>query len=296
MFELSVGDPHGVHPTRFERLASDDWQVDGPATGVELLVDTDGRIYFAAFSNIHPIFLQGSFQLVYINSTNYLVTRCLTIIPTYEIRARGRSFTSSPTHSQEDHRSLAIPNPFKAFGSKSAESVALLGQNNNSGTEQESISPTIATSNLGRVRLEEEESLGIVISSPEVLLEGITARYGGMNERIIGLAWSNTDITVNQISFKYSPRELKALFKGFTVGEQEGSLTTFPVPFRSRGRIQGVHFTDDEAFVVLSVSTTWDTIHSNAELEMRCRTTSLTTVCGASTPIITQHPLLLEPR
>lgn len=217
MFELSVGDPHGVHPTRFERLASDDWQVDGPATGVELLVDTD-----------------GSFQLVYINSTNYLVTRCLTIIPAYEIRARGRSFTSSPTHSQEDHRSLAIPNPFKAFGSKSAESVALLGQNNNSGTEQESISPTIATGNLGRVRLEEEESLGIVISSPEVLLEGITARYGGMNERIIGLAWSNTDIT------------------GFTVGEQEGSLTTFPVPFRSRGRIQGVHFTDDEAFVVLS--------------------------------------------
>jgi hypothetical protein len=206
MFELSVGDPHGVHPTRFERLASDVWQVDAPAAGVELLVDTDGRMYLAAFSNIHLIFLQGSFQLAYINSTNYLVTRCLTIIPAYEIRARGRSLTSSPTHSHEDHRSLAIPNPFKAFGSKSVESVALLGQNHNSGTEQESISPTITASDLGRVLLEEEESLGIVISSSEVLLEGITARYAGFNERIIGLAWSNTDITVNWISSNTRPR------------------------------------------------------------------------------------------
>ncbi|KAG1836125.1 hypothetical protein DFJ58DRAFT_735218 [Suillus subalutaceus] len=210
MFELSVGDPHGVHPTRFERLASDVWQVDGPAAGVELLMnDTD----------------------VHINSTNYLVTRRLTIIPAYEIRARGRSFTSSPAHSQEDSKSLAIPNPFKVFGSKSVESVALLGQNNNPATEQENISPTI---DLGRVQLEEEESRGIVISSPEFLLEGITARYAGLNERIIGLAWSNTDIT------------------GFIAGEQERDLTTFAVPFKSRGKIQGVHFMDDQAFVVLS--------------------------------------------
>lgn len=95
---------------------------------------------------------------------------------------------------------------------------------------------------------------------------------------------------------KFSPRELKALFKGFSVGEQEGSLTTFPIPFRSRGRIQGVHFTDDEAFVVLSVSTPWDVVHSNAELEMHYRTTYPTIVCGALTPITTQQPLLLEPR
>ncbi|KAG2359683.1 hypothetical protein BDR07DRAFT_1487951 [Suillus spraguei] len=212
MFELSVGDPHGVHPTRFETLASDVWQVDGLAAGVELLMnDTD----------------------VYVNSANYLVTQCLTIIPGYEIRARGRSFTSSSAHSQEDNRPLVIPNPFKVFGSKSVESIALLGQNQNSGTEQENTSPpTITTRDLGRVRLEEEESHGIVISSPKFLLEGITARYTGLNE-IIGLMWSNTDIT------------------GFTTGEQERSLTTFAVPFRSRGNIQGVHFMDDETFVVL---------------------------------------------
>ncbi|KAG2341534.1 WD40 repeat-like protein [Suillus weaverae] len=236
MFELSVGDPHGVHQTRFERLASDVWQVDGPAAGIELLMN-------------------GSFQLVYINSTNYLVTRYLTIIPAYEIRARG----SSPAHSQEDHTSLAIPNPFKVFGSKSVESVAHLGQNHNSGTEQESI-PTIATSNLGRVRLGEEESRGVVISSPEFLLEGITARYAGLNERIIGLAWSNTDIMVR---------------------EQEGSLTTFAVPFRSRGKIQGVHFMDDEAFVVLS-----DTISHYCLRRVDADDNSATTFSGTS--IITQ--------
>lgn len=217
MFELSVGDPHGVHPTRFETLASDVWQVDGPAVGVELLMnDTD-----------------GSLQLVYVNSANYLVTQCLTIIPGYEIRARGQSFTSSSAHSQEENRPLVIPNPFKVFGSKSVESIALLGQNQNSGTEQESISPTITTRDLGRVRLEEEESHGIVVSSPEFSLEGITARYTGLNE-IIGLVWSNTDIM------------------GFTTGEQERPVTTFAVPFRSRGKIQGVHFMDDDTFVVLS--------------------------------------------
>lgn len=247
MFELSVGDSYGVHPTRFERLASDVWQVDGPATGVELLMnDTD-----------------GSFQLVYINSTNYFVTRRLTIIPAYEIRARGRSFTSSPAHSQEDNRSLAIPNPFKVFGSKSVESVALLGQNHNSGTEQENISATIATIDLGRVQLEEEESRGIVISSPEFLLEGITACYAGLNERIIGLAWSNTDIT------------------GFIAGEQERSLTTFAVPFRSRGKIQGVHFMDDEAFVVLG-----DAISHYCLRRVDADSNTATTFSGTS--IITQ--------
>ncbi|KAG2127039.1 hypothetical protein BD769DRAFT_1460808 [Suillus cothurnatus] len=209
MFELSVGDPQSVHPTRLEILASDVWQVDGPACW-------------------------SRFQLVYINSTNYLVSRRLTIIPAYEIRARGRSFTSSPAYSQEDNKALAIPNPFKVFGSKSVESVALPGQIQNSGTEQENISSTIVTSDLGRVQLEEEESRGIVNSSPEFLLEGITARYAGLNEKIVGLAWSDTDIM------------------GFTAGEQERSLTTFVVPFRSRGKIQGVHFMDDETFVVLS--------------------------------------------
>ncbi|KAG2114253.1 uncharacterized protein F5147DRAFT_678636 [Suillus discolor] len=247
LFELSVGDPHGVHPTRFERLASDAWQVDGQATGVELLRnDTD-----------------GSFQLVYIDSTNCLVTQCLTIIPAYEIRARGRSFTSFSAPSQEDNRSLAIPIPFKVFGSKSVESVALLGQNSNSGAEQENISPAITTSNLGRVRLEEEKSRGTVISSPECLLEGITARYAGLNGRIIGLVWSNTDIT------------------GFITGEQEGTLTTFAVPFKSRAEIQGVHFMDDEAFVVLS-----DTISYYCLQRVDADNNIATTFSGTS--IITQ--------
>jgi len=94
------------------------------------------------------------------------------------------------------------------------------------------------------------------------------------------------------LDFFRSHRELKILFKGFIAGEQERSLTTFVVPFRSRGKIQGVHFMDDETFVVLSVSILWDTFQSNAELEMCFRTPSLTTVCGALTPIIT--PQLLE--
>lgn len=46
LFELSVGDPHSVDPIRFERLTSDGWQIDGPAAGVDLLVnDADGRIH-----------------------------------------------------------------------------------------------------------------------------------------------------------------------------------------------------------------------------------------------------------
>jgi hypothetical protein len=198
MFELSVGDPQSVHPTRLEILASDVWQVDGPAAGVELLInDIDGRMYFTVLVTFILSPFKGSFQLVYINSTNYLVSRRLTIIPAYEIRARGRSFTSSPAYSQEDNKALAIPNPFKVFGSKSVESVALPGQIQNSGTEQENISSTIVTSDLGRVQLEEEESRGIVNSSPDFLLEGITARYAGLNEKIVGLAWSDTDIMVS---------------------------------------------------------------------------------------------------
>lgn len=55
-----MGDPHGVHPTRFERLASDVWQVDGQATGVELLRnDTDGRTYLAALI----LFILSSFKV-----------------------------------------------------------------------------------------------------------------------------------------------------------------------------------------------------------------------------------------
>jgi hypothetical protein len=88
---------------------------------------------------------------MYINSTNYIVTQHSTIILTYEIQACGWSFTSSPAYSQEDNRSLAIPNLFKMFGSKSVKSVALLSQNHNSGTEQEYISHMIATNDLGQV-------------------------------------------------------------------------------------------------------------------------------------------------
>lgn len=52
----------------------------------------------------------------------------------------------------------------------------------------------------------------------------------------------------------FAPR-IEGPVKGFITGEQEGSFTTFAVPFKSRAEIQGVHFMDDEAFVVLSVST-----------------------------------------
>jgi hypothetical protein len=50
LFELSVGNLHSVDPIRFERLTSDGWQIDGPAAGVDLLVnDADGRIYIIYF-------------------------------------------------------------------------------------------------------------------------------------------------------------------------------------------------------------------------------------------------------
>jgi hypothetical protein len=88
-----------------------------------------------------------------------------------------------------------IPNPFKAFGSRSAESVALLGQVHGSVTEQESPSTTV-TSDVGRVRFEEEECRGIVSSSAGFALGGFTARYAGLNDMIIGLAWSNTEVMV----------------------------------------------------------------------------------------------------
>jgi hypothetical protein len=57
--------------------------------------------------------------------------------------------------------------------------------------------------------------------------------------------------------------------KGFTAEEQESkSLTTFPVPFSSRGTIQGVHFLDDESFVVLSVSALRDIPQPSAEMSI----------------------------
>lgn len=84
-------------------------------------------------------------------------------------------------------------------------------------------------------------------------------------------------------------------FKGFTAEEQDSkSFTTFAVPFRSRGKIQGVHFLDDETFAVLSVSALRYTPESGAEMKIYSRIPSLTTVCDVLMPTIIQQPLLLE--
>jgi len=162
---------------------------------------------------IHDLFsLKGSLQLVYIASTNCLVTQHLTIVSAYERQARRQSFTSSPTHSQEDSKSLMIPNPFKAFGMKSAESIGLLGQSHGSVTEQLS-QPNTVTSDVGRVRLEEEESRGIVTSSPGFSLEGFTTCYAGLNERIVGLAWSSTEVMV-RFGYHHIQPKLDNSFQG----------------------------------------------------------------------------------
>lgn len=154
---------------------------------------------------------------------------------------------------------MTIPNPFKVFGSKSAENVALLGQSHGSVTEQESPSTTVIN-DVGRVRFDEEESRGILVSSPGFSLRGFTARYAGLNERIVGLVWSNTEIMVGFLVLIAYNQNSIICPKGFTADEQEGkSLTTFAVPFRSRGKIEGVHLLDDEAFVVLGVSALRDT-------------------------------------
>jgi len=83
--------------------------------------------------------------------------------------------------------------------------------------------------------------------------------------------------------------------KGFTAEEQDSkSFTTFAVPFRSRGKIQSVHFLDDETFAVLSVSALWYTPESSAEMKIYSRTPSLTTTYGVLMLTIIRQPLLLE--
>ncbi|KAH7885158.1 hypothetical protein F5I97DRAFT_1937434 [Phlebopus sp. FC_14] len=95
LLELTVGDPHGVHPTSLEMLGH--WQVDGHAQGSDLVRnDVDGSLLF-----------------IYINNENHVISQPLAILAGFE-----------------NHNAVTIPSPPKALGSsRSSENITVLPEN-----------------------------------------------------------------------------------------------------------------------------------------------------------------------
>ncbi|KIK98529.1 hypothetical protein PAXRUDRAFT_800852 [Paxillus rubicundulus Ve08.2h10] len=219
LFELRVGDPYGVHPASLELLSH--WQVDGQAEASDLLRNE----------------IDGSLSFIYINNAYHVISQPMTIIAGFEVPARARSLTLSSTHSRDEPKSLTIPNPFKALGSRSSENIGS-PDSHRDGIVPESLAPNTEFS---RLRFGQECDAGpVILSSSPNALRGLCGQYAIRTTGIFGVSWTDSEI----ITFHLQT-------DGMTL------CNSFALPLEGIEKIWDVRFADGETFVVFGNTARW---------------------------------------
>ncbi|KAF8549736.1 WD40 repeat-like protein [Imleria badia] len=219
LFELHVGDPFNIHPTWLESLGN--WQVDGFAEGSDMVRND----------------VDGSLSFIYVNSAYHVISRPLSVVARFEVRARARSAASSTANSAEELWALTIPNPLKSLGTKSTENIA---SRDVEGTMSEGLAPP--NTDLSRLWFGPDQDVGeAVFSSSPRRLRGLCSRYVVARDAVVGLVWTDTEVLIFQFQL-----DGKALDQSLTHIQPEGV-----------GKILEVQFVDSETFAVLGSIARW---------------------------------------
>ncbi|KAH7928777.1 hypothetical protein BV22DRAFT_1058262 [Leucogyrophana mollusca] len=213
LFELHLPAPHGVSPAVLACVA--EWSIDGVPGCVELYRDED------ASPTSTPLIL------TYLSPTHHLITQPLALIPPFQLHLSPSTTSFSSAAPEKTTAALAIPNPFRALGSKSTEDVS------------RAFGSKSSEDHIGRLRMGKEVDGGSVCTRGTRVL-GLRARAranageGEMGSgRIRGLVWSEGEVSV---------------FECGDTGEHVRPL--FSLPF-SDTKVASGRFVDDEHFVVV---------------------------------------------
>jgi len=122
-----------------------------------------------------------------------VISKPLSIVSRFEVRARTRSVVSSSANSVEEPRVLTIPNPIRSLSNKSSENIAPKAVN---GTTSECLAPPPNTDH-SRLWFGQEQDFGeAVFSSTPRNLRGLYSRYVVARDAVLGLAWTDTEVLV----------------------------------------------------------------------------------------------------
>jgi hypothetical protein len=200
LFELRVGDPYGVHPASLELLGH--WRVNGQAEASELLRNEIDGMYFLHEANVpQPISLIGSLSFIYINNTYHVISQPMTIIAGFEVPASARCLTLSSIHSRDEPKSLTIPNPFKALGSKSSENIGSPDSHRGE-IVLEYFAPNTEFS---RLRFGQECDAGpVIFSSNPDALRGLCGQYAISTAGMFGVSWTDSEILVSGTAWVFA--------------------------------------------------------------------------------------------
>ena len=147
---------------------------------------------FAVDHPVPPILLTGSLSFVYVNSAYHVISKPLSVVARFEIRARARSVASSSANSAEEHRTLTIPNPLRSLSSKSVETIA---SRDVEGAASEGLAPP--NTDLSRLWFGPDQDVGeAVFSSSPRGLRGLCSRYVVARDTVVGLAWTDAEVLV----------------------------------------------------------------------------------------------------
>ncbi|KIJ14943.1 hypothetical protein PAXINDRAFT_176598 [Paxillus involutus ATCC 200175] len=219
LFELRVGDPYGVHPASLELLGH--WRVNGQAEASELLRNE----------------IDGSLSFIYINNTYHVISQPMTIIAGFEVPASARCLTLSSIHSRDEPKSLTIPNPFKALGSKSSENIGSPDSHRGE-IVLEYFAPNTEFS---RLRFGQECDAGpVIFSSNPDALRGLCGQYAISTAGMFGVSWTDSEI----LTFHLQTDRMQ-------------SCNSFALPLEDVGKVWDVRFVDSETFVVLGSTARW---------------------------------------
>jgi hypothetical protein len=121
-----------------------------------------------------------------------VISRPLSVVAGFEVRARTHSVTSSSANSVDEHKTLTASNPIKSLGSKSSEDVASRGLD---GITPVCLAPP--NTDFSRLWFGQEQDVGeAVFSSAPRSLRGFCSRYVVARDAVLGLAWTDTEVLV----------------------------------------------------------------------------------------------------
>lgn len=121
-----------------------------------------------------------------------MISRPLSVVAGFEVRARAHSVASSSANSVDEHRALTASNSIKSLGNKSSEDVA---SRDVDGTTPVCVAPP--NTDFSRLWFGQELDVGeAVFSSVPRSLRGFCSRYVVARDAVLGLAWTDTEVLV----------------------------------------------------------------------------------------------------